>query len=99
MPLAFAFLVVLAWDFRCKRKRWRRRKIEYVWAFVDGGISYVMAAIVIAHNGYDMKFSDILATGFGDTQVNLAFIGALFEAIWSLWDMWNGDGVMPSPHA
>ena len=98
-PLAIGIIVLAIWYLRCRHKQWPRRRIEYVWAFVDSSVAYVMLAILVAHNGYGIKFSDIFAHGFGETQVNLAFIGALFEAGWALWDMWNGDGINPIPHA
>lgn len=97
--LAFATLVLIIWHFRCRRRRWVKKKADYVWAFIDGGITYVMAALLIEHNLNGSSYSQILAHGFGEPQVNVAFIGALFEATWALWDMWNGNGLQPGPEA
>jgi hypothetical protein len=97
-PLVFSFCMLVIWYFRCKHKGWPRRRIEYVWTFVDSSVAYVMVAILIGHNVYDMPFSDIFAHNFGEIQINLAFLGALFEALWALWDMWSGEGIAPMPH-
>src|SRR5437764_6331212 len=85
------------WHWRRKSQNWPRRKPDYVWAFIHGGILYVMAALIIGHNWADLSYSELLENGFGDTQVNIAFIGALFEAMWALWDMWSGNELMPPP--
>lgn len=96
-PFVFGAVVVIAWHLRRQRMGWLRRKPDYVWAFVHGGIIYVMATMLSAHYFEDMSYSRILQRGFGEIQVSIAFIGALFEGYWSLWDLWNGEGSSPAP--
>jgi hypothetical protein len=97
MSLAVAIFTVIGWHFRRKHRGWPRRKPDYVWVFIHGGIIYVMAALLVEHNLNGTPYSDILSHGFGEAQVNVAFIGAIYEAGWTLWDMWNGDGNTPAP--
>jgi hypothetical protein len=96
-PLLFGALIVIIWHFRRKRKEWPRRKPDYVWAFMDGGVTYVMASLLVVHYYTGDSYSEILENGFGEIQVNIAFIGALFEATWSLWDLWTGISLVPPP--
>lgn len=95
--LAFATLVLIAWHLISQKRGWPRRKSDYVWAFIDGGVAYVMAALLIAHNYSHDSYAAILTHGFGEPQVNIAFISALFEALWALWDLFSGNGMHPSP--
>ncbi len=44
-PLVFATLVVVVWHWRSQRRGWPKRKSDYVWAFIEGGVTYVMAAL------------------------------------------------------
>jgi hypothetical protein len=98
LSLLFAIIVAVGWHIRRTRRGWDRRQQDYLWAFLHGGIIYVMAAIIIVHNVENTSFADILKKGFGETQVNIAFLGALFEAVWGLWEMWLGNSVRPSAH-
>jgi hypothetical protein len=94
-PIAFGAAVVIGWHYRRERRHWPRRKPDYVWAFIDGGITYVMGALLLAHYCTGITYSHILDNGFGEIQVNIAFLGALYEALWSLWDLWNGVSLIP----
>jgi hypothetical protein len=94
--LVVGIACVVCWHFRRARMGWPRRKPDYVWAFLHGGIVYVMAALLVVHHYEKIPYSEALANGFGDTQVNVAFIGAMFEAAWALWDLWNGNDAEPS---
>src|ERR1051325_10262497 len=93
--LIFAILVTIAWHFRRTKLGLDRRQQDYLWAFLHGGIIYVMGALILVHNVDHVPFADILKKGFGETQVNIAFLGALFEALWGLWDMWLGVSSRP----
>lgn len=92
-----ALIVMLLWSYRCKKKRWPSHKRDYVWAFVHGGVAYVMATLLIFHYITGMSFSELLQNGFGEIQVSIAFCSALFESGWTLVDMWNGRELLPPP--
>lgn len=99
MSLVAAFLTAFIWHWRRKKKEWARRRQDYVWAFLHGGIAYVMAALLISHHWAHMPYAKILSDGFGDPQVNIAFVATLFEAFWALWDLWEGNGTSASPES
>lgn len=94
-PLIVASLSVGVWHWRRKKQNYPRRKPDYVWAFIDGGIAYVMSVLLIVHYWSGETYSQELVNGFGDTQVTIAFASALFESIWAFVDMWNGIGLTP----
>jgi hypothetical protein len=94
-PLIAASLAVAVWHRRRENQNYPRRKPDYVWAFINGGITYVMLALLIVHYATSLTYSQELASGFGDNQVTVAFIAALFEAVWAYCDMWNGVGITP----
>jgi|HubBroStandDraft_4_1064222.scaffolds.fasta_scaffold346459_2 hypothetical protein len=93
--LVFGVAVVIAWHLRRQQKNWPRRRADYVWAFIDGSIIYVMAMLLFVHYSQSLSYSQILDHGFGEIQVSIAFIGALYEGVWALWDLWNGHSLLP----
>lgn len=99
IALLVGLVVVIVWHLRRKARGWPRRKPDYVWAFIEGGVIYVLVVVLISHHYSHVPYSKILDNGFGEAQVNVAFIAALWEAIWHLWDMWNGHQLAPSPDA
>ncbi len=94
-PLIAGAIAVIIWHQRRARKRYLRRRADYVWAFLNGGIAYVMAALLVVHYVGNLSYSQELTNGFGDTQVTVAFVAALFESVWSYMDMWHGVGLIP----
>lgn len=92
----FAGLVVLFfWHRHRIRARLPTRRSDYVWAFLYGGIAYVMLVLLITHNILKFTYAQILDQGFGEPQINIAFMGALYEAVAALWDLWNGNSYPP----
>ena len=87
--------VVGVWHFRRAHRNWDFRKSDYAWVFLQGGVAYVMSVFLIDHFYFGASYIDILSKGMGNTQVTVAFFGALFESVKSLWDLWWGDGHMP----
>lgn len=97
MSALAAGLVVTLWHFRRAHRKWAFRKSDYAWVFLQGGVAYVMAVFLVEHFCYGASYVDILARNFGTTQVTVAFLGALWESLKSLWDMWWGDGHIVPP--
>jgi hypothetical protein len=92
-------LIVAIWHFRRSHRKWDFRKSDYAWVFFQGGVAYVMAVFLIEHFWFGTEYVEILKRSFGGTQVTVAFAGALWEALKSLWDLWWGDGHLPRPPA
>lgn len=97
--IAAAILTAVMWHWRRSGKGWPRRRVDYVWAFISGGIVYVMVVIIVAHHAMHLSYAEIFSHGFGEHQLNIAFLGALFEAGWALWDLWERGDIEPGPEA
>jgi hypothetical protein len=96
--LFFGLAVAGVWHLRCRHRGWPSRRQDYVWAFIEGGVAYVMVALLIGRYYFDISYATTLTYGFGETQINVAFLGALYESVHGLFDLWNGDGISPSLH-
>jgi hypothetical protein len=90
-----AALVAGVWHFRRSHRKWDFRKSDYAWVFLQGGVAYVMTVFLIEHFWFGTEYSKILERNFGGPQINVAFIGALWESLKSVWDLWWGDGHLP----
>ena len=87
-----AFAIVAIWHWRRSHRRWRFRKSDYAWVFFQSGIAYVMTIILIEHFYFDVSYIQIVSRNFGHSQISMAFAGALWEALKSLWEMCLGNG-------
>jgi len=93
--VVFAGVMLAVWHFRRYYRNWDFRKSDYAWVFFQGGVAYVMAVFLVEHFYYEVSYADILNRNFGGNVVTLAFFGALWESLKSLWDLWWGDGHTP----
>jgi hypothetical protein len=92
-----ASLIVGIWHVRRSHRKWDFRKSDYAMVFLQGGVAYVMAVFLIEHFAYGTQYVDILMKrDFGGQQITVAFFGALWEAMKSIWDLWSGDGHAPT---
>jgi hypothetical protein len=92
--LAFAALATIVWHYRRKRCGWPSRRQDYTWVFLHAGVVYVVACILVEHHVYKVPFDTLLANGYGDQQVNVAFAAAIFESLRALLNMWTGEDVL-----
>ncbi len=97
-PLITAVFTAYFWHKRRKSLGLPVRKLDYTRAFIDGGVLYVLAVILMFHQGLRTSYSDLLSQGFGDEQLTVAFVAAFFEALFSLLAIFSGeDGDDPAP--
>jgi drug/metabolite transporter (DMT)-like permease len=92
--LSVAVLVVIAWHFRRRQRGWPSRRQDYAWVLLHAGIAYMITCFLVQHFIFEVPYDKLLAKGYGEQQVNIAFAGAVWESLRSLLLMWTGKEVL-----
>jgi hypothetical protein len=92
--LLAAFLVTVAWHYRRQRRGWPSRRQDYAWVLLHAGVAYVVICFLVSHFVFEVPYDKILAKGYGEQQVNIAFAGAVWESLRSIAHMWTGKEVV-----